>query len=77
MQVIYSKTLKIFALLNLFFLVRQKKNQKTPGCIVDFFHYFFIHWFLQGFAVQKSTRSEKKWNLKSKTLGRIFYFTRA
>jgi hypothetical protein len=38
---------------------------------------FFVHLFLQGFAAQKSTRSEKKWDLKSKTLGRIFYFTRA
>jgi hypothetical protein len=32
---------------------------------------------LQGYAAQKSTRKRKKWNLKSKTLGRIFYFTRA
>ena len=41
MQVIYSKTLKIFALLNLFFLfwspstslrVNSKRNTKTPGC---------------------------------------------
>jgi multisubunit Na+/H+ antiporter MnhE subunit len=43
MQVIYCKTLKTFALLNLFFLFLavKKRNKKTPGCIVDFFHCFF------------------------------------
>ncbi len=43
MQVIYSKILKTFALLNLFvlFLVVKKRTKKTPGCIIDSFHYFF------------------------------------
>jgi hypothetical protein len=50
MQVIYSKTLKTFALLNLFVLflapstslrVNSKRTKKTPGCIIDSFHYFF------------------------------------
>ena len=43
MQVIYSKTLKTFALLNLFvlFLAVKKRTKKTPGCIIDSFHYFF------------------------------------
>ena len=43
MQIIFSKTLKTFALLNLFFLFLsvKKRNKKTPGCIVDFFHFFF------------------------------------
>ena len=43
MQDIFIKTLKTFALLDLFFLffVVKKRNKKTPGCIVDSFHYFF------------------------------------
>ena len=43
MQVIYSKTLKTFALLKLFvlFLAVKKRTKKTPGCIIDSFHYFF------------------------------------
>jgi hypothetical protein len=43
MQVIYSKPLKNYALLNLFFLFLavKKRNKKTTGCIIDFFHYFF------------------------------------
>jgi hypothetical protein len=43
MQVIYIKTLKNLALLDLFFLFLavKKRNKKTPGCIIDSFHYFF------------------------------------
>ena len=43
MHVIYSEKLKNFAFLNLFFLFLavKKRNKKTPGCIVDSFHYFF------------------------------------
>ena len=43
MQVIYSKTIKTYALLNLFviFLAVKKRTKKTLGCIIDSFHYFF------------------------------------
>ena len=43
MQVIFTKTLKTFALIIMFFLflTAKKRNKKTPGCIVDSFHYFF------------------------------------
>ena len=43
MQVFYSKTLKNYIILNLFFLFLsvKKRNKKTPGCIADSFHYFF------------------------------------
>ena len=43
MQVIYSKTIKTVAFLNLFvlFLAIKKRTKKTPDCIIDSFHYFF------------------------------------
>jgi hypothetical protein len=43
MQGYYSKILRTPALLVMFFLFLtvKKRNKKTPGCIIDSFHYFF------------------------------------
>ncbi len=78
MQVINCKTLKTFALVILFFLflapstslrVNSKRNKKTPGCIIDSFHYFFRSLIFARLRCAKNQREAKKsgtWNQQSK-----------